>query len=253
MIFGAINFDEVADIYDLYVNTNLDNDFFVKECSNTTGEILELMCGTGRLSIPLLEKGFKLVCVDYMGKMLDVFREKIRDKKYDADIIEMDVTELDLKKKFNLIILPFNSFSEILEIEKQVSALKKINEHLNPDGKFICTLHNPVKRLISADGKIHKLGRFKKDDNEFLEVSYTNNYNAETGLISGEQVYEFFDKENNLTEKRTLEINFRLFGKNEFEKMLSDTGFEIEKIFGNYDYSTFNENESPFMIWLLRK
>lgn len=250
---STINFDSVADIYDAYVNTDLDIEFFSGECSKTSGEVLELMCGTGRVSIPLLEKGYKLTCVDYMGRMLEVFRKKIEDKNYPVNIIEADVTKLDLKKKFNLIILPFNSFAEILDEDKQTSALQRIYDHLNPGGKFICTLHNPIQRLKSADGEIHKLGRFQLNESRYLDVNYINKYDRIKSLISGTQFYEIYDDENNVMEERELEINFRLIEKKEFEKIAVKRGFKIVDIYGDYKYSEFNENESPFIIWILKK
>lgn len=249
---SSINFDSVADIYDLYVDTNLDIAFYLNECSKVKGEVLELMCGTGRVSIPLLDNGYSLCCVDYMKNMLDVFKKKTEGKNYKVDIIQMDVSELNLNKCFDLILLPFNSFSEIIDTARQVSALNKIHGHLNEKGRFICTLHNPIKRLLSADGNLHKIGRFKKE-NTFLEVSYINVYDKESKLIKGEQYYEFYDNDNTLLDKRKLEINFRLYGKSEFEKMLENAGFKINQVYGNYDYSVFVENESPFMIWVLTK
>ena len=251
-MYSTINFDSVADIYDLYVNTNLDVEFFVNECSKASGDVLELMCGTGRISIPLLENGIRLTCVDYMGKMLDVFKDKVIGKNYNVKIVEMDVSKLYLKKKYNLIILPFNSFSEILDTENQISALKKIFEHLNPDGKFICTLHNPIKRLKTADGKTYEIGKYETKNNKVLRVSYKNNFDKDSGVVFGKQYYELYDG-NNLVEKKELDISFRLFEKREFEEMITGTGFKVENIYGNYDYSEFKENESPFMIWILKK
>jgi ubiquinone/menaquinone biosynthesis C-methylase UbiE len=65
-----INFDLVADLYDL-VHIDLDIPFFLNETKGYDGEILELMCGTGRISIPLLASGKKMTCVDYSVGMLD--------------------------------------------------------------------------------------------------------------------------------------------------------------------------------------
>jgi hypothetical protein len=45
----TIKFDKVADIYDFYVNVDFDIPFFLKEAELYKGEILELMCGTGRV------------------------------------------------------------------------------------------------------------------------------------------------------------------------------------------------------------
>ena len=51
------NYDYIADLYDIYVPVTFDIDFFVKETKRSSGEVLELMSGTGRVSIPLLEAG----------------------------------------------------------------------------------------------------------------------------------------------------------------------------------------------------
>jgi hypothetical protein len=90
-----VKFDLVADLYDSYVTVKLDLEFFMEETYNYDDEILELMCGTGRVSIPLLESGRKPCCVDYSGKMLNVFRNKIASKDYPVRLIQMDIAKLE--------------------------------------------------------------------------------------------------------------------------------------------------------------
>lgn len=248
-----INFDLVADLYDSYVNVNSDIPFFIEETSQFDDEILELMCGTGRVSIPLLESGRKLCCVDYSEKMLEVFRNKIRGKNYPVSIIKMDITALNLSRKFGLIILPFHSLSEILSTDLQLKALERISEHLKPEGVFICTLQNPVTRLKTADGITRKIGEFRLDENKKLTVSFSNKFNPDTGIVSGFQLYEIYDASGTLTEKRTLEINFKPVSDSEFKKLINPLGFEISAIYGDYSKNEFIEQTSDFMIYKLRK
>ncbi|MEA4966697.1 MAG: class I SAM-dependent methyltransferase, partial [Bacteroidaceae bacterium] len=174
---NTINFDKVADIYDFYVNVDFDIPFFTKETENYGGEILELMCGTGRVSIPLLKAGRKMTCVDYSKGMLDSFKKKISNEDYSVDLVEMDVTNLKLDKKFSLIILPFHSLSEILTTEKQQEALNCISNHLETGGTFILTLQNPEKRLKQSDGKMRVIGKFSVGKDKEMILSYTNQYN----------------------------------------------------------------------------
>jgi ubiquinone/menaquinone biosynthesis C-methylase UbiE len=185
---NSINFDIVADIYDSYVNADFDIPFFLKETENYEKEILELMCGTGRISIPLLQAGKKMVCADYSNCMLDVFKEKISGKRYDVQLISMDVTKLEFQNKFGMILLPFHSLSEILEKEKQLEAIKRISECLETGGTFICALQNPVLKLQNADGIKRTLGEFRTDNQEKILVSYMNKWNSRTGIVSGYQV-----------------------------------------------------------------
>ena len=57
-----MDYSLIADLYDSYVQTALDTPFFLGETRNVKGEVLELMAGTGRVSIPLLEQGVRLTC-----------------------------------------------------------------------------------------------------------------------------------------------------------------------------------------------
>jgi len=60
---ALIDYDRVADIYDLYVTSGLDVSFYLEEAGKVVGKVLELMCGTGRISVPLVEAGVDLTLV----------------------------------------------------------------------------------------------------------------------------------------------------------------------------------------------
>ena len=67
------------------------------------------------------------------------------------------------------------------------------------------------------------------------------------------QFYEVYDANGVMTSKRLLEIHFRLTRKDEFEELAERTGFKIKALYGNYSYSGFNAESSPFMIWNLER
>ncbi|HCT30178.1 MAG TPA: hypothetical protein DIW31_05480 [Bacteroidales bacterium] len=249
----SINFDKVADIYDFYVNVDFDIPFFLKETENVKGEILELMCGTGRVSIPLLEAGRAMTCVDYSKGMLDVFNKKIKAKNYNVDLVQMDATTLDLKKKFPLIFLPFHSITEILSAELQYKALKAISMHLNKGGTFILTLQNPKTRLKLADGVTRIMSKISICQNRQMIISYMNQYNQLEGIVSGFQFYEIFDSSNTMIEKRFLEIAFKPISDLELQGMIKDLELDIIEIYGDYSYSQFDEDTSNFMIYKMIK
>ncbi|HSN68315.1 MAG TPA: class I SAM-dependent methyltransferase, partial [Thermoanaerobaculia bacterium] len=60
---APIDYDSVAALYDAYITTDFDVAFFADEVRRSRGPVLELMSGTGRLSIPLIEAGAELTCV----------------------------------------------------------------------------------------------------------------------------------------------------------------------------------------------
>ena len=90
------NYDYIADLYDIYVPVTFDIDFFVTETNKTSGEVLELMSGTGRVSIPLIEAGVKLTCVDLSAELNAILENKLRQMRLKADVYQMDVCELEL-------------------------------------------------------------------------------------------------------------------------------------------------------------
>lgn len=249
----TINFDLVADLYDSYVKVNLDIPFFMEETSQFDDEILELMCGTGRVSIPLLDSGRKLCCIDYSEKMLDIFKSKIKDKDYPVGLIQMNVTNLESNKKFGLIILPFHSITEILSSDLQFKALKCISTHLKPHGIFICTLQNPTTMLRTSDGITRRLGEFYLDENKKMIISYSNQFNPDTGIVFGFQLYEIFDNTNTLTDKRILNINFKPISDSEFTSFIKPIGFEVINVYGDYSRNEFIEQSSEFLIYKLKK
>lgn len=249
----SIKFDKVADIYDFYVNADFDIPFFLKETENFKGEILELMCGTGRVSIPLLAAGRIMTCVDYSKGMLDSFSKKIMNKNYHVNLIQMDVTNLDLKKKFALIFLPFHSITEILSTELQYKALNLISLHLVKDGVFILTLQNPAIRLKSADGEKRIIGEYAIDQSRRMIVSSINQYKQSERIVTGFQFYEIFDSTNTLIEKRVLEINFKPISDAELREMIKNLGLEIVETYGDYSYKRFDEKTSSFMIYKMIK
>jgi hypothetical protein len=194
-----------------------------------------------------------MTCVDYSVGMLDSFAKKNKNKKYAVELIRMDVTKLHLRKKFGLILLPSQSFSEILSVDLQRMALKSISLHLDRDGIFILTLNNPVIRLRTADGMMRVFGEFPIEEGKKLVFSYVNKYDPSDKIVSGYQFYEIYDSSNRMIEKRFLEINFKLISDQECCDMIKDMGFEILERYGDYSYAKYDEKTSNYLIYKLIK
>lgn len=250
----TIEWDHIADLYDSYVHADFDIDFFIKEAANTSGEVLELMAGTGRVSLPLLQAGARLTCVDSSSAMLARLRTKLAQQGLSAEIFQMDVRNLALHKQFGLVIIPFHSFGEITSPADQRQALLSIYEHLSEDGRFICTLHNPQKRLQTVDGQLRLYGTYPIAARQSTLMFYRYaTYDATNRIVHSLQFYEEYDTNGIMREKRYLEANFSLLQKAEFESMALSAGFKIAALYGDYSYEPFQDEISPYMIWVLKK
>jgi len=246
------NYDYVADLYDIYVPATFDIDFFLAETRKASGQVLELMSGTGRVSIPLIKAGVKLTCVDLSAGLNAILKDKLEKMGLKADVYQMDVCELELEKKFDMVIIPFSSFAHITLPDDQRKALARIQQHLNPGGIFICTLGNPKLRKKTIDGQLRLFRTYPLPDTQGqLLLWITEALDAEDDqVVKTMQFYEEYDAKGVLQSKRFLEIHFRLSQKDEFEALAQAAGFKVKAFYGDYAYSEFSD-DSPAMIWFL--
>jgi SAM-dependent methyltransferase len=212
------------------------------------------MAGTGRVSLPLVRAGVHLTCVDNAPQMLARLREKLAAQHLPAQVYEMDVRHLTLDKQFDLIILPFHSFGELVSSTDQQLALACIYEHLALGGRFICTLHNPPQRLRSIDGQLRLVGTYPDAEQHTTLLFWSlSTYDAATHLVQASQFYEQYNSRGILQEKSLLQLTFVLPQRAEFEMQATAVGFKVLALYGDYSYAPFQEETSPYMIWVLGK
>jgi ubiquinone/menaquinone biosynthesis C-methylase UbiE len=245
-----IDYDSVAEIYDLYVAADYDVPFFLQETANIQGPVLELTAGTGRLSLSLVQAGVQLTCVDGSQGMLDVLSRKLRDRGLSAEVLCADVSQLELPARFQLALLPFQSFMEIVGELRQRQALAAVFACLAPGGRFICTLHNPAVRRTQVDGTLRIVGRFPTRDGSLVVSGFED---GGSPVVKRLQFFEFFGSDGRLRSKQLLPMEFAFVEREHFETMARDAGFHVLNLYGNYDRSPFNAGRSPVMIWVLQK
>ena len=247
----SIDYSRLAEIYDIYVRVTQDIPFFLRETKKTDGSVLELMAGTGRLSLPLLAAGGQVVA---QIKMLVILRKKLAARGMIAPIYQMDVCQLALARQYDLILLPFNSFSEITSQADQLLALRRIYDHLADGGRFICTLHNPVIRLKTLDGQLRLIGDYPRSDGKGrLFFWLIEKLDSQTGIVDGRQFYEEYDEKGTMVSKFFVDTNFALISKEQFENLASEAGLEVTDLYGDYGYDEFTPEESPSLVYVFEK
>ena len=248
----SIDFGTVADLYDVYVQWDEDVAFFREICAGASGEVLELMCGTGRLSLSLLQAGIRLCCVDYSAEMLEVFRRKLRQEGLTAEVHEADVRELDLGRSFELILLPFHSFADVSDPGDRARALARIRAHLAPGGRFVIALHNAAYMVSRLDGVRRQMcDRPFPDREATLRVWFTGWQQTDPDLGKALQEYEILDHDGRLLERRELPMRFAVSDRSTFEREASAAGFNVRRLWGDYAGGPFEPETSPYMIWEL--
>ena len=247
----AMNYAEIAELYDIYVQTDMDVPFFLQEAQGCRN-VLELTSGTGRLSLPLLQAHVPLSCLDSSPEMLAILRRKLQSHGLSASIYEADACSFSLADKFDLIIIPFNAFAEIADPVSRQAALTTIQSHLAENGRLICTLHNPAIRLKSVDGQIHLRGTFALPGHQgTLVLSTVESYDPAAQLVKGAQFYELYGLDGVMQSKRLVDLQFFVHTPEHFKALAISQGYRVTALYGDYARSEFRPESSPFMIWVL--
>lgn len=247
------HYARIADLYDSFVKTDFDVQFFLDEAHQRGGEILELMAGTGRLTLPLIEAGIPVTAVDFSAEMLARLSEKLESGGLSANVHQADIRDLSLGRTFDQVWIPFQAFPELTSAEDQLRALRRIHEHLTDDGVFICTLHNPPVRMRSVDGQTRMASNQILPSGERLILWLVQTADPASGVVEVHEFFEIYGTDGQMTAKRYSILHFHLLEKSAFEERFLQAGFEPIALYGNYDRSDFDVSASPFMIWVLRK
>lgn len=128
-------------VYHLNTASNEEINFYVDELLNAGDSVLELCCGNGRLTLPLLKRGFLLDGIDISQDMLALLdREKVKLPKQlqrNLRIFAGDIFSFQPDKTYDAVILPATTISILLDFAEFPKLLNKLYSWLNRDGKFI--------------------------------------------------------------------------------------------------------------------
>ena len=119
------------------------------------GPVLELAIGTGRISLPLAERGVDIHGVDISDEMV----ARLREKPGGADIpVTMgDFSEVDYGGTFPLIFLAFNTIFGLETQDDQVRLFANVARHLTADGIFVLEAFVPDLTRYVRDQNISVL------------------------------------------------------------------------------------------------
>lgn len=269
-VSNKVNYNHVANLYDTAIQVDFDLPFYLDQVREVTGPVLELMCGTGRVSIPLLEAGARLTCVDLSAEMLRLLQAKLDQRRLTAEVIQADIRQLELDSRFELALIPFHALAELTILADQQRALQRVAHHLLRGGRLVVSLHNPPVRLQRVDGLLHLWSDHPIEANGITAVVIAGEtpsatgaerlllwgreqYDPETRLVHGHEFFEVYDRDGVMLQRRLLPLAFRITSPAEFEPLVHHAGLKVAALYGDYACAPFDAATSPFMIWVLEK
>lgn len=248
----------IADYYDsspILTQRTQDIPFYCSAARQYGDPVLELGCGTGRITLAVGEAGYRIVGLDISGRMLEKAVEKRaavrREARERVHLMQGDMAKFDLGEKFRTILVPFRPFQHLLETEQQMGCLDCARKHLMPNGRLI------VDFFQTDPERMH--------DPMFLKESPLVEYALPDGrhVALSERVAAFHraQQRNDVEmifrvthpggrqERLVMAWTLRYFFRYEVEHLLALCGFHLEAVYGNFD-STPLSDTSPEMIFV---
>lgn len=110
------------------------------------GPALEFAVGTGRVAIPLLERGIPVHGIELSQPMVDRLREKMDAARLPVAVGDMATTRVE--GEFSLVYLVFNTLGNLRMQDEQVACFRNAADHLAPGGSFVIELWVPPLRRM---------------------------------------------------------------------------------------------------------
>ena len=217
--------------------------FYLNYIQNTTGPILEPMCGTGRYLIPLCEAGYDVHGFDASEFMLNALYPKCAVKNIKPRVWQQFLQDLDIPERYNFIFITDSSFSLILEPTVIMTCLQRIYDHLNPGGILVFdveTVHAIPVTTGTWLGKVHT-----RPDGSYIILN-TLPLPIKNQIETVVCRYELIDGVNIIkTEMEYFQL--RLYQMGELDAALKAVGFSQVRCVKSYN-SNLSPDEGDFTI-----
>jgi SAM-dependent methyltransferase len=110
------------------------------------GAALEFAIGTGRVAIPLVERGVPVTGIELSRPMINQLRAKVDETT--VPVVAGDMATARAPGEYSLVYLVFNAISNLLTQEEQIACFRNAARHLGPAGRFVIELWVPELRRL---------------------------------------------------------------------------------------------------------
>ncbi|HLJ89370.1 MAG TPA: class I SAM-dependent methyltransferase [Candidatus Angelobacter sp.] len=221
--------------------------FYLRQVATISGPVLELACGTGRITLPLAARGVDIAGVDASAEMIALARQKAATANLAVEWHVQDVRSLRLNRKFALAFIATNALQHLQDLDSLSAFFRCLRTHLQPDGLLILDVFNPnVAKLCRGFDARYLQKSFSLEDGRTVEVEARSEYLPETQVLHFVLTYRHAGQI-----LRTKDVRMRCFFPEELLALCRLGGFDVTDRFGDYDESPFTA-ASPKQIVLCR-
>jgi SAM-dependent methyltransferase len=191
------------------------------------GGALELAIGTGRIAVPLAERGIRVAGIDFSPDMV----AELRNKTDEIPVAIGDMATTTVERTFSLVYVVFNSINNVTSQDGQVDVFANASAHLEPGGCFVVEVGVPNTRPL-----------------EVFDVSDTHVGVDELDFATQRLVSHHFSLIDG--EWRRASVPFRSVSPAELDLMARLAGLELRERWADWDRTPFTaESTKHVSVW----
>ena len=200
------------------------------------GAALELGIGTGRIALPLAQRGVRVHGIDLSEAMVAKLRAKPGAEEIGVTIGDFATTKVE--GRFAVVYLVFNTINNLTTQDEQVACFQNVAAHLEPGGCFVIEVGVPGLRLIPPGETFHVFA-FSESHLGIDEYDVENQ-----GLVS----HHFWPADDGKWERRS--IPFRYVWPAELDLMARLAGMKLRERWSGWKRELFtSESTKHVSVW----
>lgn len=246
--------DRLARYYDLdLLDDPGDLDLYLAMATRTGGPILELAAGSGRLALPLARAGHRVTAVDHDPAMLRRAAAGAGTATTTAgllDLVEADLTSLDLGRRFGLAFIALNSLLLLPGPAAQRQAIRVLARHLRPGGVAIVdTVIPDAADLAGYDGRL-TLDWIRDDPQTGETVSKTSSarHDAATATVALTSQFDAWPATGTPIRRTIRHDELHLRNAADIVQDALDAGLEPELLAGDHQGTQHGPGSERFVL-----
>ena len=220
--------------------------FYLSVAQETGGPILDLGCGTGRMTIPIAQAGYEITGIDIVPGMIE--RAKQKAGNLTIDWLVADARDYHLGQQFRMIFESGSVFMHMLERTDQRAYLARVREHLAPGGRFVMSLYFPHPSRLQSDSEEKDWFTYQDEQGRTVRVTGTDVYD-EIRQVKTETAYRHVQNEDGSETRYAAPLPLRYTFPQEMESLLEQAGLRVVDRFGGPDRSPLT-SQSDYLVYI---
>lgn len=211
------------------------------------GILLDLGCGTGKLTRIMAEKGFDMIGIDNSMEMLDMAREQEYDREEPSGILYLlqDMREFELYGTVRAVYSACDCLNYIMEEDELLTVFRLVNNYLDPKGLFIFDMNTSYKyEHLLAENTIAE----NREEGSFIWENY---YDKEEQVNEYDLTLFIKESEDDKEERflRFTETHFqRCYSMECVKQLLQEAGMELVAVYDAYTKNPLREDSEKVTI-----